>query len=138
MPLNGGRSVGEGSRKPLTFWVSLTFVGRIMRRILHGVPQDDRQADGGEAEGYSAETATAFAPVDREHGEVVTVSGSRLFPISRGTPQRATNESVPARSAAPVVAATSTAESTHPLELEQVSGDTREPATASHHPASVS
>src|SRR5271157_904350 len=27
MPRNGGRSVGKGSRKPLTFWVSLTFVG---------------------------------------------------------------------------------------------------------------
>jgi group II intron reverse transcriptase/maturase len=32
MPLNGGRSVGKGSRKPLTFWVSLTSVGRITRR----------------------------------------------------------------------------------------------------------
>jgi len=32
MPLNGGRSVGQGSRKPSTFWVSLTFVGRITRR----------------------------------------------------------------------------------------------------------
>jgi RNA-directed DNA polymerase len=29
---NGGRSVGKGSRKLLTFWVSLTYVGRITRR----------------------------------------------------------------------------------------------------------
>ena len=32
MPLNGGGSVGQGSRKPSTFWVSLTYVGRITRR----------------------------------------------------------------------------------------------------------
>ena len=51
------------------------------------------------------------------------------FPIPRGAAQRGANESVPVRSAAPVVVATSSAEPTNPLDLGQISGETREPAT---------
>ena len=59
------------------------------------------------------------------------------FPIPRGTAQRGANESVQVRSAAHVVVATSSAEPTNPLDLGQISGETREPATGSRDSASV-
>ncbi len=34
MPPSAGRSAGKGSRSPLTFWVSPTFVGRASRRAI--------------------------------------------------------------------------------------------------------
>src|SRR5207302_11411228 len=103
--------------------------------VLHGDPQDNRQADGGEAEEDSAGAAKTLARCDGEHGEVARVSGSRIFPIPRGTASRGATEDVSTRSAAHVVMAASTAESTHPLDVENVSGETGHCATGSRTPA---
>jgi len=138
MPLNGGGSVGKGSRKPSTFWVSLTPVGRITRRGTSWCTEDDRQAHGGQAEEDSAAAPRALAREDPGHGGVAASGGSRLFPISRRTAQRGATESVPARSAAPVVVAASPAESKNPLDVESFLGEPRAPATGSRGSASVS
>src|SRR6266699_1200257 len=116
MPLNGGRSVGKESRKPLT----------------------DRQADGDEAEKHSAGVAPSLARFDCTHGEVAPGGGSRVFPVPRCTAQREATESVPTRGAAHVVVATSPAESTTSLDVEQISGETRKPAAGSRGSAPVS
>jgi RNA-directed DNA polymerase len=75
---------------------------------------------------------------DPGHHGVAAIGGSRIFPISRGTPQRGATERVPARSAAHVVVAASPAESTNPLDLEQILGASRVSPTGSRNSASVS
>jgi hypothetical protein len=75
---------------------------------------------------------------DPGHHGVAAIGGSRIFPISRGTPQRGAPERVPARSAAHVVVAASPAESTNPLDLEPILGASRVSPTGSRNSASVS
>ena len=104
----------------------------------HGVPEDDRQAHGGQAEEDSAAAPSPFAREDSGHDGVAAIGGSRVFPISRRPSQRGATESVPARSAAHVVVAASPAESKNPLDVEQILGAPRQPATGSRDPASVS
>jgi len=51
----------EGSRRPLTFWVSPTFVERATRRAISRYTEDHRQTYGSQAEGLSCEAAAADA-----------------------------------------------------------------------------
>jgi RNA-directed DNA polymerase len=92
----------------------------------HGVPEDDRQADGSQAEkGFGGSCASGLHEKTKDTTEVAAIGGSRIFPIPRGTAQRGATERVSARSAAHVVVATSPAESTNPLDLGAISGKTR-------------
>src|ERR1035438_6818806 len=133
MPLNGGRSVGKGSRKPHShLWEELP------DGVLPGVPEDDRQAYGSQAEADSAEAARAPAREDEGHDRVAPTGGSRIFPVPCGPAQRGPTEGVSARSATHVVVAASPAESTNPLDMGAISGETRAPDSGSRDPASVS
>src|ERR1022692_317977 len=138
MPLNGGASVGKGSRKPLIFGFHSHLWEESHDGVLHGVPEDDRQAHGGQAEEDSAAAPRALAREDQGHDGVAAIGGSRIFPISCCTSQRGATEGVPARSAAHVVVAASPAESKNPLDVESLLGETREPATGSRGSAPVS
>jgi hypothetical protein len=94
MPLNGVGSVEQKSRKPLTFWVSLTYVARIIRRVLPGVPEDDRQAHGSQAEADPAEVARAIEREDEGRDGVAPCGGSWILPVPFGAAERGTNEGV--------------------------------------------
>ena len=63
--------------------------------LFYSQPEDDRQAHGGQAEGDSAEAATANACVGQGHGEVAVVGGAPLLPVPRRPGQPGAEESVP-------------------------------------------
>jgi hypothetical protein len=91
------RRAKRGEGKPETFnFLGFTHIcgKNHVTGHFHGVSENDRQADGSQAEGYKAEAAQSAARVHRQHGEMATGSGSWILPISRGTAQRATNEGV--------------------------------------------
>src|ERR1017187_5607512 len=137
MPLNGGQNAGKGSWNLQLFGFHSHPWEESHDRVLHGVPEDDREAQGGQAEGDSAEATTGLACADQGHDGVAAIGGSRIFPISRRTPPRGATESIPARSAAHVVVAASPAEPKNRLDLAQISGASREPATGSRDSAPV-
>jgi hypothetical protein len=132
----------RGAGKPETFnFLGFTHIcgkNHATGYFIHGVPEDDRQAHGSQAEKDLATAPPAVAREDPGHHGVAAIGGSRVFPISRGTPQRGATESVPARSAAHVVVAASPAESTNPLDLEPILGASRVSPTGSRNSASVS
>ena len=63
----------------------VTRLGRIARRVLPVVPEDDRQANGSQAEADSADTAQAPAREDEGHHGMAPGGGSRILPIPCGS-----------------------------------------------------
>ena len=105
--------------------------------VFHGVSQDDRQTHGSQAERYWAEAAGADAREDCGHSGVAPEGGAGVFPISRGTGQRAAAEIVPQRRASQMAEPASAAKSKESLDVGTISGAARRLAAASRDPATV-
>ena len=120
------RRKGRGEGKPETFnFLGFTHMWAEPRdRLFHGIPQDDRQTPGSQAEGNSAAADTADARTDCGNQGMADFGGSRVLPISRPAGQSEATANVPGRRAPPVAAPASAAKSTEQMDLGTSPGAT--------------
>jgi hypothetical protein len=117
MPLRDGRSAEKGSRKPLIFWVSLTFVGATARRAT------TRGAGRRSANAWppSGKRSSEAAPADAREGSgnrgVATTGGAGILPISRHSGQWGADESLLQRRTPHLVSNATAEEPTEPVEM---------------------